>query len=81
MSYTPPTGGIYFYNQNRSTPSTPQPVTINNKGSYADIQFHRSVCRLPFTTNSRKWRGGRTLAAGESCTIEVSSILRPSENA
>src|ERR1019366_3093377 len=30
VSYTPPTGGIYFYNQIVSTPSTPQPVTIKN---------------------------------------------------
>ncbi|XBH20129.1 choice-of-anchor D domain-containing protein [Telmatobacter sp. DSM 110680] len=72
VSYTPPTGGIYFYNQIVSTPSTPQPVTIKNIGS-TSLTFNSiiSTADYPYTTNCGNGAGGGTLAAGASCTIEV----------
>jgi len=72
VSYTPPIGGIYFYNQIVSTPSTPQPVTINNTGS-TTLTFSSisSTADYPFTTNCGNGQGGGTLAAGASCTLQV----------
>lgn len=67
VSYSPAQGGIYFYNQIVNTPSTPQPVTINNIGS-ATLTFNSitSTADYPYTTNC-----GATLAAGASCTVQV----------
>jgi hypothetical protein len=67
VSYSPAQGGIYFYNQIVNTPSTSQPVTINNIGSTA-LTFNSisSTADYPYTTNC-----GGTLAAGASCTVQV----------
>jgi len=72
VSYTPTVGGIYFYNQIVSTPSTPQPVTITNNGSTA-LTFNSitSSADYPFTTNCGNGQGGGTLAVGASCTVQV----------
>lgn len=72
VSYTPAVGGIYFYNQIVSTPSTPQPVTFKNIGS-TTLTFgsFTSTADYPITTNCGPVSGGGTLAAGGSCTVEV----------
>jgi len=72
VSYTPPTGGLYFYNQIVFTPSTPQPVTVKNIGS-TTLTFNSitSSPDYPYTTNCGNGAGGGTLAAGASCTIQV----------
>lgn len=72
VSYTPPQGGLYFYNQIVNTPSTPQPVTITNSGS-TTLTFSgiTSSADYPFTTNCGNGQGGGTLAAGASCTVQV----------
>ena len=72
ISYTPPIGGIYFYNQIVSTPSTSQPVTITNNGSTA-LTFSSIVSSAdyPFTTNCGNGQGGGTLAAGATCAVQV----------
>ena len=73
VSYAPPAGGLYFYNQIVSTPSTPQPVTLTNKGSGAlTFSSITSSADFPFTTNCGNGQGGGTLAAGASCTVQVS---------
>lgn len=68
VSYTPPQGGIYFYNQIVQTPSTPQPVTITNIGS-ASMTFGSitSSADYPFTNGC----GTGPLAPQASCTIQV----------
>ena len=71
VSYTPPVGGIYFYNQIVSTPSTPQAVTLTNKGSALTFSSITSSADYPFTTNCGNGQGGGTLATGASCTIQV----------
>lgn len=72
VSYTPPVGGIYFYNQIVNTPSTAQAVTINNIGS-TTLTFNSmsSTADYPFTTNCGNGHGGGTLAAGASCAVQV----------
>ena len=71
VSYTPPVGGIYFYNQIVSTPSTPQAVTLTNKGSALTFSSITSSADYPFTTNCGNGQGGGALATGASCTIQV----------
>ncbi|MGC2616782.1 MAG: choice-of-anchor D domain-containing protein [Terracidiphilus sp.] len=71
VSYAPPVGGIYFYNQIVSTPSTPQAVTLTNKGSALTFSSITSSADYPFTTNCGNGQGGGTLATGASCTIQV----------
>ena len=72
VSYTPPVGGIYFYNQIVLTPSTPQPVTLTNNGSTA-LTFNSitSSADYPFTTNCGNGQGGGTLAVGASCAVQI----------
>jgi hypothetical protein len=72
VTYTPAVGGIYFYNQIVSTPSTAQAVTVNNIGS-TTLTFNSitSTADYPFTTNCGNGHGGGTLAAGASCTVQV----------
>jgi hypothetical protein len=72
VTYTPPVGGIYFYNQIVNTPSTPQAVTLKNIGSTAlTFTSISSTADYPFTTNCGDGHGGGTLAAGASCSVQV----------
>ncbi len=73
VTYTPKSGGLYFNNQIVSTPSTPQPVTITN-GQSVELTFNSitSSADYPFTTNCGNGTGGGSLAAGATCTIQVS---------
>ena len=82
VSYTPPVGGIYFYNQIVSTPSTPQPVTLTNNGSALTFSSITSSADYPFTTNCGNGQGGGTLASRRQLHhTGRDSIPRPSENA
>jgi hypothetical protein len=68
VKYTPPQGGIYFYNQIVQTPSTPQAVTITNIGS-TNLTFGAitSSADYPFTNGC----GSGPLAPQASCSIQV----------
>jgi hypothetical protein len=67
LSYAP-FGGLYFYNQIAATASTPQAVTLNNSLSTTLTFTSMSTSAdYPFTTNC-----GGTLAAGASCTVQIS---------
>jgi hypothetical protein len=71
---TPAAGGFYFVHQIVNTPSTPQPVIITNHQSSA-VTFTgvSSAAAFPITTNNcGDGHGGGTLAAGASCTVQVS---------
>jgi len=73
VKYTPPVGGYYFVNQIVSTSSTPQTVTITNEQPSAlTFSSMASSSDYPFTTNCGDGHGGGTLAAGSSCTVQVS---------
>jgi hypothetical protein len=71
VTYIPAVGGYYFVNQIVFTPSTPQTVTITNNQSVA-LTFGTisSSADFPFATNCSG--AGGTLAAGATCTIQVS---------
>ncbi len=72
VTYTPAVGGIYFYNQIVSTPSTPQAVTLTNNGSTAlTFSSITASADYPFTTNCGNGQGGGTLGVGASCNIQV----------
>ena len=72
VSYTPAVGGIYFYNQIVNTPSTPQPVTLKNIGSTSlTFSSFSSTADYPFANGCGDGHGGGTLAAGASCTVQV----------
>ena len=69
----PKVGGLYFNHQIVDTPSTPQPVTLTNNLSTALVfSGMTSSAVFPFTSNCGDGHGGGTLAAGGSCTIQVS---------
>ncbi len=73
VSYTPPVGGLYFYNQVVNTRSTPQPVTIKNNGS-TSLSFTgiASTADYPLASNNcGNGAGGGSLAAGASCTVQI----------
>ncbi len=73
VSFTPKIGGLYFDHQIVSTPSTPQAVTITNDQPAAlTFSGMASSAAFPFTTNCGDGAGGGTLAAGATCTIQVS---------
>ena len=72
VSYRPPVGGYYFYNQIASTPSVSQPVTITNNQSVSlTFSSITSSSDYPFTTNCGNGSGAGTLGPGATCTIEV----------
>ncbi len=69
----PKVGGLYFNHQIVSTPSTPQPVTLtNNLSTTLTFTSMSTPAVFPITTNCGNGAGGGTLAAGASCTVEVS---------
>jgi hypothetical protein len=69
----PKVGGLYFVHQIVNTSSTPQPVTLtNNLNTPLTFSGISSSAVFPFTTNCGDGNGGGTLAAGASCTIQVS---------
>jgi hypothetical protein len=73
VSYTPPVGGIYFYNQLASTLSTPQPITLqNNQSVPLNFSSITSTSDYPFATNCGNGHGGGSLPARASCAIQVS---------
>ncbi len=73
VTYTPVVGGLYFSHQIANTPSTPQAVTItNNQPTALTFTSMSSSAAFPFTTNCGNGAGGGTLAAGASCTVQVS---------
>ncbi len=72
VKYTPVIGGYYFNHQIVNTPSTPQAVTVTNQQS-TTLTFTgiTSAPEFPFTTNCGDGHGGGTLAAGATCTVQV----------
>jgi hypothetical protein len=73
VSYTPIVGGFYFNHQIVSTPSTPQTVSItNNQVTPLTFTSMSSSAAFPFTTNCGNGQGGGALAAGATCTVQVS---------
>jgi hypothetical protein len=75
VTYTPKLGGYYFYNQIVNTSSTPQPVTItNNQNVPLTFTSITSTADYPFSTNCGNGAGGGTLAAGATCTVQVSFL-------
>ena len=75
VTTVPKTGGLYFVHQIVNTSSTPQPVTLtNNMSTPLTFSGITSSAVFPFTTNCGDGNGGGTLAAGASCTIQVSFV-------
>ena len=73
LTYVPKVGGLYFNNQIIQTPSTSQPVTLtNNQATPVTFSSMVSSADYPIMTNCGNGAGGGTLAAGASCTVQVS---------
>jgi len=72
VATVPPMGGLYFNNQIEKTPSTPQPVTLtNNLHTALTFSGMTTSAEFPFTSNCGDGHGGGSLAAGASCTVQV----------
>jgi len=72
VTFTPKVGGFYFTHQVANTPSTPQTVTItNNQHTALTFSSMSSSAAFPFTTNCGNGAGGGTLAAGATCTVQI----------
>ena len=73
VATVPPMGGLYFNNQISNTSSTPQPVSLTNN-LHTPLTFNgmTTSSAFPFTTNCGDGHGGGSLAAGASCSVQVS---------
>ena len=81
VKYTPPQGGIYFYNQIVQTPSTPQAVTITNIGSTNLTFGAHYVLRPTIRFTSGCAEPARLLPQAEAAPYRSCSIPRHWANA
>src|SRR5450631_619700 len=75
IATVPRVGGFYFYNQIVKTPSTPQTVSLTNNETYAvTISSITSSSDYPFATDCVGSGGSGSLAAGATCTVQVTFL-------
>ena len=75
IATVPRVGGFYFYNQIVKTPSTPQTLSLTNNETYAlTISSIKSSTDYPFTTDCVGSGGSGSLAAGATCTVQLTFL-------